>query len=256
MTSAIAWTVGELARKAGVTVRTLHHYDQMGLLSPSDYTEAGYRLYGQQALMQLQQILTLKALGLPLEDIHRILVDPGFELGHCLRQQKQALQARLKELTQAVETIEAVEAQLAAKQAPEPDLLFKIMEVIQMKQSQEWVSQFYSPEQLEALKQRQQANPDEAQQGAQAWADLFAEIRSQMHQDPGSEEVQRLLPDWQQRWQELIKGFTQGNAELSSSLNNLYANIDKAPAQVKQGYDEWTDVRDFMEKAKKAGKQS
>lgn len=252
MTAATAWTVGELARKAGVTVRTLHHYDQMGILSPSDYTEAGYRLYGEKALLQLQQILTLKALGLPLEEIHHILADPGFELQHCLRQQKQALQARLKELTQAVETIEAVEAQLAANQAPNPNLLFKIMEVIQMKQSQEWMNQFYTPEQMEAFKARRQANPDEAQQGTQAWAELFAEIRSHMSKDPASEEIQSLLPGWQQRWEDLIKGFTGGDPGVASSLNKLYDNVDSAPPQFRQWHDQWADVREFMDKAKKA----
>lgn len=255
MSMATVWTVGELARKAGVTVRTLHHYDQLGLLSPSDYTEAGYRLYGEQALLQLQQILTLKALGLPLEDIHRILADPHFELRHCLQQQKQALQARLKELQQAVETLEAVESQLAADRAPDPDLLFKLMEVIQMKQSQEWMNQFYTPEQMEAFKARQEANPDEARQGTQAWTDLFAEIRAQMDKDPASAEIQALLPEWQARWDGLIGAFTGGDPGVAKSLNKLYENVESAPAQFRQWHEQWADVRDFMAKAKAAAGQ-
>lgn len=245
-----AWTVGELARRAGVTVRTLHYYDRLGLLSPQDYSEAGYRLYGQQALLQLQQILTLKALGLPLEHIQQILADPAFDLRRCLNQQKQALQARRQELQQAIETIEALESQLEAEQTPEPELLFKIMEVIQLKQSQSWMARYYSPEQLKAFEQRGLANPDEARQGTQAWEALFAEIRSYLDRDPASPEVQALLPQWLQRQQELIQSFTQGNQEVMQSLQKLYADINQAPPQVRHWYEQWADVRRFLEQAK------
>ena len=252
MSIATTWTVGELARRAGVTVRTLHHYDHLGILTHLDYTEAGYRLYGEQALLQLQQILTLKALGLPLEEIRRVLTGPGFELRHCLRKQKDALQARLLELQQAVETLEMVDAQLAVDQVPEPGLLFKMMEVIQMKQSQEWMNQFYTPEQLEAFKQRQAADPGEAERGTQAWMQLFDEIRAHIGQDPAGAEVQALLPGWQQRWQDLIAGFTGGDPGVASGLKQLYANVEQAPPQFRQWFEQWADVREFMEKAKQA----
>ncbi|PKL75429.1 MAG: hypothetical protein CVV27_15410 [Candidatus Melainabacteria bacterium HGW-Melainabacteria-1] len=252
MPTATAWTVGALARKAGVTVRTLHHYDQRGLLSPSNYSPAGYRLYSERDLLQLQQILTLKALGLPLEVIQRILAEPGYELRHCLRQQRRSLQQRIKELHSAVEALELIERQLDSACSPEPDLIFKMMEVIQMKQSQDWMEQYYTPEQLEAFKARQAADPGEAERGTQAWMDLFAEIRAHIGQDPASAEVQALLPDWQQRWQGLIQGFTGGDAGVSKGLNQLYANIEQAPPQFRQWYEQWADVREFMDQAKQA----
>src|SRR5215475_13944181 len=67
------YQVSEFAEKAGVTVRTLHHYDRMGLLKPSGRTEAGYRLYGERDFARLQQIVTLKFIGLPLRQIKDLL---------------------------------------------------------------------------------------------------------------------------------------------------------------------------------------
>lgn len=252
MSDAPVWTVGELARKAGVTVRTLHHYDRLGILTPSDYSEAGYRLYGQQALLQLQQILTLKALGLPLEDIHRILTEPGFELMHCLKQQKRALQERLKALQQAVKTLELVESHLTQDKPLQPEILFNMMEVIQMKQSQEWKGQFFTPEQQEAFRIRQAADPGEAERGTQGWIALYREVRQFVGQDPASPEVQAALPGWLARQQALIEAFTQGDPEMAKSLNKLYANLDQAPPQVKQWQEQWADVRTLMEQAQTA----
>lgn len=63
----------EFALRAGVTVRTLHHYDRLGLLRPSDYTASGYRLYGERDFARLQQIMTLKFIGLPLKQIKAIV---------------------------------------------------------------------------------------------------------------------------------------------------------------------------------------
>lgn len=252
--TATRWTVGELARRAGVTVRTLRHYDQRGLLAPSGYSEAGYRLYGRQALLQLQQILTLKHLGLPLEAIQRVLSDPGYSLAHCLQQQKQALRDELKRLQTAVETIEAVEAQVESGQAPESETLFKIMEVIQMKHSQAWVEQFYTPEQLAELAERTTADPTLAQRGTDDWNTLFAEIRAQMQHDPASPEVQALLPDWEARWEALINAFTGGNAGIRQGLNKMYASTDTAPASFQSWNDTWADVRQFLDQAKAARK--
>ena len=70
--------MGEFARLAGITVRTLHHYDQLGLLSPARRSGAGYRLYTTTDLNRLQQIMSLRYLGLPLEEIGAMLRDPGY----------------------------------------------------------------------------------------------------------------------------------------------------------------------------------
>ncbi|WP_171410115.1 MULTISPECIES: MerR family transcriptional regulator [Myxococcus] len=103
----MALTVSQVARLAKISIRALHHYDELGLLCPSDRSEAGYRLYSQADLQKLQQVLFFKELGFPLEDIRRILGDPTFDLRTALRMQRQLLTeraARLDALVHAVDT--------------------------------------------------------------------------------------------------------------------------------------------------------
>lgn len=85
------WTVSQLARLAGVSVRTLHHYDEVGLLRPSARSEAGYRLYADEDLARLQQVLIYRELELPLDQIARILDDPAFDARAALEMQRQLL---------------------------------------------------------------------------------------------------------------------------------------------------------------------
>ncbi|MGP4081101.1 MerR family transcriptional regulator [Pseudalkalibacillus sp. R45] len=75
----VVWKVGELAELTGITVRTLRYYDQIGLLSPSYYSDSGYRLYDDRDLSRLQQILSLKDVGLSLEEIKGILSDTNYD---------------------------------------------------------------------------------------------------------------------------------------------------------------------------------
>ena len=92
------YQVGEVAGLTGVSVRTLHHYDRIGLLRPQQRTAAGYRLYGEQELLRLQQILTLRYLGFPLKRIGELLDRPDFDLAASLRVQERVLRARMAEL--------------------------------------------------------------------------------------------------------------------------------------------------------------
>ncbi|HZH78143.1 MAG TPA: MerR family transcriptional regulator [Archangium sp.] len=98
--------VSEVARLAGVSVRTLHHYDEIGLLRPSERSQAGYRLYADKDLRKLQQVLFFKELGFPLEEIQRIVNDRAFDLKAGLLMQRKLLtekSVRLKALIQAVD---------------------------------------------------------------------------------------------------------------------------------------------------------
>lgn len=99
-------TVGEVAALAGVSVRTLHHYDELGLVVPSGRSDAGYRLYDHADLERLQEVLTLRALGLPLAGVAAVLDDPAHDRVQVLRDQAKRLrdeQDRLAGLLTAVE---------------------------------------------------------------------------------------------------------------------------------------------------------
>jgi DNA-binding transcriptional MerR regulator len=90
----MALKVSEVARLAGVSVRTLHHYDEIGLVRPSARSEAGYRLYAPADVERLQQVLFFRELEFALEEIQKILADPDFDLGAALRLQKRLLTER------------------------------------------------------------------------------------------------------------------------------------------------------------------
>ena len=109
----MSWTVGELARLAGITVRTLHHYDRIGLVRPSERTSAGYRCYDGRDLDRLQQVLVYRELGFPLEEVATLLDDPSADPEEHLRRQHRLLRDRL-ERTSAM--VAAVEKEMEARQ--------------------------------------------------------------------------------------------------------------------------------------------
>ncbi|WP_299960035.1 MerR family transcriptional regulator [uncultured Modestobacter sp.] len=109
----MSWTVGELARLAGVTVRTLHHYDRIGLVRPSERTSAGYRSYDVRDLDRLHQVLVYRGLGFPLDEVATLLDDPDADPAEHLRRQHRLLRERL-EATSAM--VAAVEKEMEARQ--------------------------------------------------------------------------------------------------------------------------------------------
>jgi len=103
----MAFTVGELAKLTGITVRTLHHYDEIGLVRPSDRSTAGYRLYGDGDVLRLQQVLLYRELGLPLDQIGAVLDDPSHSARDSLRRHREVLvqkRARLDAMLAALDT--------------------------------------------------------------------------------------------------------------------------------------------------------
>ena len=102
----MSYSVGKVANLAGVTIKTLHHYDEIRLLSPSGRSEAGYRIYGESDLQRLQQILFYRELGLALEEIATILDDPRTDAVGHLRRQRRLLTERIGRLHKMVAAID------------------------------------------------------------------------------------------------------------------------------------------------------
>ncbi len=101
-----AYTVGTLAKIAGVSVRTLHYYDELGLLAPFSRSSAGYRLYGTEELLRLQQILFFRELDLPLEEVADILDDPSFDQVQALVDHRQVVEESIARMQRLVTTID------------------------------------------------------------------------------------------------------------------------------------------------------
>ncbi|HEX4449268.1 MAG TPA: MerR family transcriptional regulator [Kofleriaceae bacterium] len=103
----MAFTVDPLAKLTGITVRTLHHYDEIGLVQPSERSPAGYRLYSDDDVLRLQQVLVYKELGLPLDEIAAVLDDPAFSRTDALERHREALLVKRGKLDRMLASIDA-----------------------------------------------------------------------------------------------------------------------------------------------------
>lgn len=207
--------VGQLARYSGLTVRTLHHYDEIGLLSPSQRSDAGYRLYVPGDVARLTQILLLRRLNLSLAEIREVLARPESSLQETIGQQISHLKERIGFQTQLVERLEAIYQRLQRTERVSVDQLTRLMEMMTM------FDKYYTPEQLECLKKRgEELGEEKIRQAETEWPQLIARMQEEMAKgtDPASETVRGLA----RRWQELILEFTGGDAGIEFSLRNMY----------------------------------
>lgn len=208
------WRVGELATAAGLTVRTLHHYDELGLLAPSRRSEAGHRLYTEADLQRLYRILALRRLGMPLAEVGRCLDGQDGDLRQVIQRQldqvtcQLALQTRLRlRLSAALEACDGGE--------PAIDQLITIMEAMTM------FERYYTPEQLAQLEERRQALGEEGMTRAeQAWAELIRAVEAERQR--GTPPTDPRVQDLARQWQGLIQQFTGGDAGMRRSLQTLY----------------------------------
>ena len=138
--------VGELARRTGLTIRALHHYDEIGLVRPSRHSEAGYRLYTSADIARLQQVVSLRQLGFSLEEIRACLEQPGFSPRELLRQHIDRLKEKIALQASSCERLEGIAVRFRAAQDAAEDFLRTIERMIM-------IEHYYTPD-MDFLKQR------------------------------------------------------------------------------------------------------
>ena len=238
-----AYRAHDFAKRAGVTVRTLHHYDQLGLLKPTSRSDAGYRLYVEGDLVRLQQIVTLKFLGFSLAQIKDILDRKDFDLLGELRAQRIIIAEKRRQLDCAVLAIERAELAVSNNGVPDWEAFRKIIEVIEMQTDMEWTKKYYSEEAKADLAKRSRGDPELARRGERDWAELIKDVEASLSQDPAGPKAQALAD----RWQKLIESFTGGTPEVAAGLKKLYADQGNWPASFKKPYSD--EVGAFISKA-------
>lgn len=234
----------EFAERTGVTVRTLHHYDRLGLLKPSGYTEAGYRLYGERDFARLQQILTLKFVGFPLRQIKELLDRKEFDLPTTLRLQREIIGEKRRRLDMAIRAIERAELIMTPGNKPDWEALKEIIEVINMQNDMEWTKKYYTEEASQKLAAR--VTPREViEQGERDWAALIKDVESAIREgeDPASEKARALA----NRWSKLIEAFTGNDPVIQEALSKMYADQANWPSTFKKPYSD--EVEAFICKA-------
>jgi DNA-binding transcriptional MerR regulator len=243
----------EFAKRAGVTVRALHHYDRLGLLRPTSYTQAGYRLYSEKSFVRLQQIVTLKFIGFSLKEIKEILNCDSFDLASALQTQRNVLKAKHRYIDLAIKAIEKAEETLSSKDETDLEAFAKIVEVITMEDNMDWTKKYYSEEAQAKIEERKKLwTPELQEQVTRDWNNLFKDIEeaSATGEDPASEKSQSFVA----RWDTLLRGFTGGDPEIQKGLNKLYADQANWPANA--GFKKyWNDeVEEFISKARASKK--
>jgi DNA-binding transcriptional MerR regulator len=148
-------------------VRALHHYDRLGLLKPSRYTRAGYRLYYERDFARLEQIVTLKFIGFSLKEIKNILNHGSFDLATALRHQREAIEEKRCRLELAIQAIQRAEYVIATSEEFGWEAFAKIIEVINMQHDMDWSKKYYSPEAQQEIEKRAATIPAEVVEQAQ-----------------------------------------------------------------------------------------
>ena len=230
---------------AAVSVRTLRFYDKVGLLSPTSYTGAGYRLYTDSDFLRLQQILALKFLGFSLEEIRRCLQVGPTALRESLALQRAMMQEKREQLDAVIKAIDETQTLLQTKQ-PEWASIVRVIRVMQMSQTNDWRRKYFSDEQLLQMEELSKQSYTEEQRAklaewgknwseedqhvaTQQWNALTAELQrlTAAGSDPAGPEAQTLAA----RWMKQINGFTHGDPGIQDGLKNLYRNLGKMPAE-------------------------
>lgn len=245
------YQVHEFAELTGVTVRTLHHYDRLGVLRPRR-TQTRYRLYSDHDLEQLEKIVALKFLGIPLKQIKALLDRDARGLAEVLQSQRLALEEKRRLLDQAIAAIRGAERAVRPGTRTDTAVLKKIIEVIEMQNDVEFWKKYYSEDAWNKLAQkRAEWTPELQEQASKAWADLFRDVEAALGEDPASKKAQELAA----RWKKLVEGFTGGDPEVSSGLGKVWSDRQNWPARWKQQSEPFSnrEVWEFIGKAIKCG---
>jgi DNA-binding transcriptional MerR regulator len=237
--------VGELARRTGLSVRALHHYDEIGLLSPSHRSESGYRLYTEADVMRLQQILSLRTLGFSLAAAGEFLGRPDVTPDRVLRLHIAHLQERIAAQQSLCSRLERVAGRWRSDEKVPTEEFLQIIEETTM------FEKYYTPEQMAALKERGEAlGPERIREVEGEWPGLMARVKEEMDRgtDPADERVQALA----RRWRELVAEFTGGDPGIAKSLGRLY---QEEPTVHGQDTGPMRAMGEYIGKALQAGKK-
>lgn len=219
------YTVHELSKLAGVSVRALHHYDAIGLLRPEARTESGYRLYGPKELARLQQILFFKELDFPLEAIRRMLDSPGFDESGALARHRELLLKRRERLDGLIRTVDRTLNSIKGANIMEDRELFENFDMSEV----EAHKAKYAAEVDEKYKGWQQRDKTK-NYGRKEWAEVL--LRGQRIQedlarlmdegrDPADPAVQAAVD---RHFRYIDESFYDCSLEIYGGLSNLYVD--------------------------------
>jgi len=222
--------IGYVSKKTGVSVRSLRHYDNIGLLSPSGVSDAGYRLYSEYDIFMLQQVIMLKKMQIPLQKIKSILQDDALELRGILAMQKEYLQMQMNLYQKLFIDIDQMLKMLNNTNAISLELIYKTMEKTNM------LNKYYTVDQMKTLTGRDfHQDPNKGKEYVSSWQDVFDGLSNLQNQgvSPESEATKK----YALKSRKLVGDFVSGDAGIEQSLNKMYENEGGASMLRSHGLD-------------------
>ncbi|MBO7565216.1 MAG: MerR family transcriptional regulator [Clostridiales bacterium] len=209
-------TVHEVSKLTGVSIRTLQYYDKIGLLSPAEKTDAGYRLYDDAALERLQQILLFRELEFPLKDIREILKSPSFDRKKALQQQIELLMLKKKHLEDLITFARGIKL-TGVKNMDFSAFDTKKIDEYTENAKKQWGA---SPEFKEFEKKSENWTDESKKAVYDSFIQLFADFGKIKDSDPSSTEAQQKVKDLQAF---ISKNFYKCSDEVLFGLGKMYA---------------------------------
>lgn len=200
--------IGELAKQTGLSIRTLHYYDEIELLSPSRCTDSKHRFYVAQDIIRLQQIMSLRQLGFSLKEIRKCLEDPDFSLPQVIELHRTRLREQMALSHKLSRRLSAIAQELNTTQSVTVENLIQTMETMTLSEQQ-----YLTPAQQDILEAR-------FRQGEEEWQAILAQVKAEMNQ--GSEFNSPSVRMLARRWLWSMKSFVQGDGEIYESLVKMY----------------------------------
>jgi DNA-binding transcriptional MerR regulator len=245
-----SYLVKEFAELTRTTVRTLRYYDRMGLLRPSFRKPNGYRVYAEEDLLRLQQIVTLKFMGFSLARIREVLGRKGFLVAESLRVQAAAVRDEIGRLRQASRALDLVLEEIEGGRKVDARKLIKIVEVIQMGEDvkKAWHEKFFTKPELEEFADiGKDYTPEAMAEYQKRWVGLIEEVKRNIGADPAGPVAQDLA----RRWTALLNEAYGGHPGLKARVGEAYTAGAMPAEHMPFGPEVW----DFIKKAHAAAKK-
>lgn len=214
------FSIGDVAKRSGISIRMLRHYDAVGLVRPERTPDNGYRRYGRDDIVRIQAIVALRQLGFGLRVIGKLLTPDRAPFAPALELRIRAIDAEIADRSRVRAALARMIERLADEDIPSLDDLF---ETLQEMTRLERVNRYYTEEQLAELRDRAEAlGPDGMQRAQDDWTNLMADVRTMI--DTGVDLTDARAREAADRWDALVAAFTGGNEGIASNLNRVWEN--------------------------------
>jgi len=215
----MSYSIKQISKLAGISIRTLHYYDEIGLLSPARERSNDYRHYSDADLIILQQILFYRELGLPLDQIKRILSSPGFDALQALGEHKAALEKRAAQIHRLIQTVEKTIAHVKGKIEMDNKEMFLGFNDDEQKKYEKEARQMWGDHEVEpTMKRWNSYTKDEQQKILTEGNEIYKSLAANMDKGPDSPEVQALIA----RWRQNLRYFYEPDKERLLGLVQMY----------------------------------